>query len=132
MTLAQPRLWPATALAFKRAFQGDGAALLNLALLNSTVDLERSAVSCNDNAPFSAPSPEDVINEGLDVLKTVTRFAMSVVTTEPDSGCQFWPVTPPERFHGPWNHTLRNPILIHSNMVRLTPSKVPRSSTLNP
>ncbi|EJF56709.1 hypothetical protein DICSQDRAFT_174660 [Dichomitus squalens LYAD-421 SS1] len=31
------------------------------------------------------------------------------------SGCQYWPVTPPERYLGPWNKTLSNPILIISN-----------------
>lgn len=86
----------------------------------SVRDLERSAVTCNDNLPFPPPSPEEVINESIGTLKNVSRFALSVVRTEPDSGCQFWPVEPPERFQGPWNHTLKNPMLIHSNKVDST------------
>jgi len=97
--------------------EGNGKPLLDAALSSFYRDLERSAVSCNDNILLKAPSAEDVVDESLKVLKHVTRFGLSVVTTEPDAGCQFWPVTPPERFQGPWNHTLKNPILIHSNLV---------------
>lgn len=98
---------------------GDGTAVLNgLSHTQYLSDLERSAVSCNDNKPFKAPTPEEVIDEQLDVLKHLTRFALAVVVAEPDAGCQYWPVTPPERFLGPWNHTLRNPVLIISNTVR--------------
>ncbi|KAF8579924.1 hypothetical protein K439DRAFT_1620181 [Ramaria rubella] len=117
VSLAQPRAWPTLAHALSEAIQGDGTSLLDLAQSNSTSDLERSAVSCNDMAVFSGPTPEEVIDESLDVLNTVTRFALSVAISEPDSGCQFWPVTPPEKFQGPWNHTLNNPILIHSNLA---------------
>ena len=53
-------------------------------------------------------------------MENVTRFGLAVVTHEPDSGCEFWPVAPPERYLGPWNKTLANPILIVSNTVRLT------------
>ncbi|KAF8579923.1 alpha/beta-hydrolase [Ramaria rubella] len=114
-SLQRPTEWPLMSQALSQAIKGDGTALLNRIQGSFPADLERSAVSCNDNLPGSWPTNEEVIDESLDVLKTVSRFAMSVVTTEPDSGCQFWPVTPPERFEGPWNHTLKNPILIHSN-----------------
>ncbi|KAI0372414.1 hypothetical protein BV20DRAFT_1050746 [Pilatotrama ljubarskyi] len=114
--LESPSSWPGAARAFNQAMSGDGAVVLN-SLHNSQYlsDLERSAVSCNDNKPFPAPTPEEVIDEQLYVLEHVSQFGLAVVVSEPDAGCQFWPVTPPERFLGPWNHTLRNPILIISN-----------------
>ncbi|THH14114.1 hypothetical protein EW146_g6187 [Bondarzewia mesenterica] len=117
----QPSIWKVNAEMISRAIDGDGSAIMNGNYPLLYRDLERSAVSCNDQPRFSKPAAEDVIDEALDIMKTVTRFVMSVFTSEPDSGCEFWPVDPPERFTGPWNHTLRNPILIHSNLVRLFP-----------
>lgn len=97
--------------------QGRGAAIMNSMVINPRADLARSGVSCNDNAPFDAPDPADVIDELMGVFNEVSRLVFSVVTTEPDAGCQYWPVDPPERFEGPWNCTLRNPILVLSNTV---------------
>ena len=97
---------------------GNGTAILNAVNEKELVDLERSAVTCNDVRPFSGPTPETFIDAQLTAM-AITRFALAVVTHEPDSGCEFWPVTPPERFLGPWNATLNNPILIISNTVRL-------------
>ncbi|KAI0672369.1 TAP-like protein-domain-containing protein [Trametes maxima] len=114
--LESPTSWPGAAKAFARAMAGDGTAVLNTLQSGQFLrDLERSAVSCNDNKPFPAPTPEEVIDEQLYALEHVSRFALAVVVSEPDAGCQFWPVTPPERFLGPWNSTLRNPVLIISN-----------------
>ena len=64
------------------------------------------------------PSAEAIIDEWLDVYENVTRFAFSVVATEQDGGCHYWPARPPERFSGPWNRTLRNPMLVMSARVR--------------
>lgn len=110
-------MWSEGAFILHEAISGRGARILDRFQLNPNADLARSAVSCNDNAPFEAPTAETVVDEWLDVYKEVSRAVFSVVTTEPDAGCQYWPVTPPERFQGPWNHTLRNPILIFSNTV---------------
>ncbi|KAI0325007.1 alpha/beta-hydrolase [Cubamyces sp. BRFM 1775] len=114
--LQRPTTWPNAASAFDLAMKGDGSAVIQrLQDGQYLVDLERSAVSCNDNKPFPAPTPAEVIDEQLYVLENISRFSLALVVAEPDAGCQFWPVTPPERFQGPWNHTLRNPILIISN-----------------
>lgn len=103
--------------------KGNGSALLSeTQYIKNT--LPRSAVSCNDNIPQqTAPTAEEVVDEFLNTLKHVTRFGVAIVMTEPDAGCQFWPVTPPERFNGPWNHTLSYPILIHSNLVSVLSRK---------
>ena len=111
-TLQIPMTWPQAAQALAEAMGGNGTAILNTPIFSISSDLQRSAVSCNDNRPFSPPSPEEVIDEALDVFHNVSRLVFATITTEPDAGCQYWPVTPPERFLGPWNHTLRNPILI--------------------
>ena len=116
--------WPKTAYALTKALSGDATDLMNLGRLMATRDMERQAISCNDRLPFEPPSAEEVIDESLFVLKNVSRFGMAVMTTEPDSGCEYWPFNPPERFQGPWNHTLSNPILIHSNTVRLSVRKI--------
>ena len=60
---------------------------------------------------------EEIIDESLFVLENISRFGFAVTTSEPDNGCEYWPVTPPERFEGPFNNTLNNPILIVSNTV---------------
>ncbi|KAF7790649.1 hypothetical protein EIP86_001605 [Pleurotus ostreatoroseus] len=117
-SLESPRSWIEAAKAISDAMKGNATTIIN-AFGFQLRDLERSAVSCNDNRPFTPPAPETVIDEALDVFQEVSRLVFSVFTTEPDGGCQYWPVTPPERFEGPWNHTLRNPILIVSNTVRM-------------
>ncbi|KAI0772753.1 TAP-like protein-domain-containing protein [Trametes elegans] len=116
--IARPSTWPTKAQYLAWALAGNASALLD-DLQSGTYlrDLERSAVSCNDNKPFDPPTPEEIIDEQLDVLKTVSRFSLSMVVSEPDAGCQYWPVTPPERFLGPWNHTLSNVMLIISNTM---------------
>ena len=114
-----PQTWPTIAAGLAAAMGGDGSAMLDTVNTKDLVDLERSAVSCNDQKPFAAPSAETVVDAGLSALEKVSRFFFSVIVSEPDSGCQFWPVTPPERYLGPWNKTLNNPILIISNTVSL-------------
>ncbi len=117
-SLEVPSSWIGAAKAIADAMKGNTTAIIDSFGFHSG-DLERSAVSCNDNRPFAPPAPEAVIDEALDVFQEVSRLVFSVFTTEPDGGCQYWPVTPPERFEGPWNHTLRNPMLIVSNTVRM-------------
>lgn len=80
--------------------------------------LPSNAVACNDNLAFAPPTAEEMVDEGLYLLENISRFAYTAPSAEPETvGCQYWPVNPPERFQGPWNHTLRNPILVISNEV---------------
>lgn len=112
--LPYPKRWPETAIAIADALSGNVSTVLGL-LGPSTLDMERRAVSCNDNNPFSPPSSETIVDTWLKNFQEITHFAFSFPINEPDAGCQYWPVTPPERYQGPWNKTLRNPILIISN-----------------
>lgn len=128
MALQRPRAWPefSTSLAF--AMSGNGTSLYNQLLRNVGVpeplrsDLARLAVTCIDSPPPDTkddfPTPEELADIGMETIANVSRrFGMSVSISEPDGGCQFWPVRGPERFTGPWNHTLANPMLIVSNTV---------------
>ena len=112
-----PEGWPGIAKGLAAAMNGDGSTMLNTVDTKDLLDMERSAVSCNDQRPFAPPSAETIVDAGIETLKSVSRFFWSVIISEPDSGCQYWPVTPPERYLGPWNKTLNNPILIISNTV---------------
>lgn len=82
-------------------------------------DLERSVFACNDKRRGPIPSVDQIAEELLAANRGGSRFALSAMASEPDAGCHHWPVIPVGRFEGPWNHTLRNPILILGNMVRL-------------
>lgn len=128
MVLQRPNNWRAASAGLAQAMAGNGTFVMDATELVFGGDMARQAVSCNDNAPFKVPPAEEVVDAFLDVFHNVSRLGLAVVTTEPDAGCQYWPVTPPERFQGPWNHTLSSPILILSNSVR--PPSLGCSSTL--
>ena len=85
--LASPQSWPDTAQTFAAAMSGDASAVLDAVNEKELVDLERSAVSCNDNKPFTLPPISDIVDELLTVYQNVSRSVFSVVTTELDGGC---------------------------------------------
>ncbi|CAL1709998.1 unnamed protein product [Somion occarium] len=124
VALESPSSWPETAQLFNEAMTGNATNLLNTIHERSVPpDLARIAVTCNDVKPFPPPSTAELVDEYLYDYFNVTRFIFGILTTEPDAGCQYWPVTPPERFQGPWNHVLRNPILILTSAADpLTPA----------
>ncbi|KAH9928003.1 TAP-like protein-domain-containing protein [Epithele typhae] len=114
--LCSPLSWPTAASSLAAALAGDASAILDAVAVSGSADLQRSAVTCNDVAPF-APPPAEAVVDALLAASRISRFAFAIVTHEPDNGCEFWPVAPPERFAGPWNATLRAPILIVSNTL---------------
>lgn len=125
--LERPSAWGAAARLLAAAMDGNGSGLLNMLLpqfdgLIYDPDLSRLAVSCLD-APRPKhkedfPTPELLADVALQTIQNVSRhFGASMSWNEPDGGCQFWPVEESDRFIGPWNHTLSNPILIVSNTV---------------
>lgn len=91
-------------------------------------DLERSVFACNDKRWVPAPNVDEVVEEVLETYHNVSHFVLDTMVSRPDSGCQYWLDRPVERFEGPWNHTLRNPILILGNTVRI--SEYPLAPTL--
>lgn len=131
-----PSRWTVAAASLAEAMSGNGTTWLNTLLptynivsepdLSAAADLSRLAVTCLDSPPpadeSEYPTAEELADIDLGTIKDVSRhFGASVGISEPDGGCQFWPVTGPERFTGPWNHTLRNPMLIVSNTVSRSP-----------
>lgn len=126
MHLYAPTTWPTAAARITSAMDGDGTALFNLLLppyadvppISANKDLTRLAVTCLDSPPSEVPTAEELADIDLDAIRTVSRhFGTSAMVSEPDGGCWAWPVQGPERFEGPWNHTLPYPMLIISNTV---------------
>ncbi|KZW03064.1 hypothetical protein EXIGLDRAFT_728593 [Exidia glandulosa HHB12029] len=124
-----PARWPLIAQSFAQAMDGDATSLYSwytreLALPpgpNLDGDTSRAAVSCADSVPEEkGADAKELVEMTLDVLANVTkRFALSGQSIEPDGACEFWPTKgrEPERFTGPWNHTLPNgPMLIVSSL----------------
>ncbi|KAK7455855.1 hypothetical protein VKT23_010892 [Stygiomarasmius scandens] len=143
--LQRPTRWPEAAESFASTFAGNGTALYSMLAQRSSgsYDLSRLAVTCLDSPsdPNSPPTAEELAEQGLKTLKEVSEhFGLSTGISEPDGGCEYWPVTGPERFTGPWdNATLEIPLLIISNTADpITPissgllinSLMPNSSTL--
>ncbi|KAJ7598797.1 Alpha/Beta hydrolase protein [Mycena floridula] len=124
-----PTLWPQNAENFAQAMKGNATALFNIMVpdyrldnggISASRDLSRLAVRCLDAPPASSPKDYPTAEELADIgLKTLREqsihFGLSTGISEPDGGCQYWPVQGPERFTGPWNATLRTPMLIISN-----------------
>jgi hypothetical protein len=60
---------------------------------------------------------KDIIDSAVNTTLNVDpRFALDMVGT-PARYCHKWPVRAVERFRGPWNHTLPQPILIIGNQA---------------
>ncbi|THU82258.1 alpha/beta-hydrolase [Dendrothele bispora CBS 962.96] len=145
ITLQRPSLWVSFAESFASAFAGNGTSLYTLLGQRNilTADLTRLAVTCLDspaNRTFP-PTAEELTEQGLKNLEEVSvHFGLSTGVSEPDGGCEYWPVEGPERFVGPWNASnLENPLLIISNTADpITPissgllinSLMPKSSTM--
>lgn len=123
-----PAAWPKISNAFADAMAGNITSLYVMFLepfdldqgLHDQKDLSRAAVSCADSLPFKKdefPTAEFMTNQTLRALDVSPHFGASVSLAEPDGGCQFWPASgkAPERFTGPWNATLKTPMLIISN-----------------
>ena len=118
--LQRPTRWLEAANVYAEAFAGNGTGLYKLVTDTSQGrhDLVRLAVTCLDSPSdtISPPTAEDLASQGLKNLKEVSvHFGLSTGISEPDGGCEYWPVRGPERFVGPWNATLETPLLIISN-----------------
>ncbi|KAG9118313.1 hypothetical protein FRC07_007237 [Ceratobasidium sp. 392] len=127
-TLLFPSGWSDFASQLQSAMEGEPGPLLNQILSDPSRDpidkgeLGRYAITCADALPFQGPSsyptPESLARGIISRIKNVSHnFGGSPGTTDIDGGCQFWPVDSVERFAGPWNKTLANPIVIVSSTV---------------
>ncbi|KAH8101567.1 hypothetical protein BXZ70DRAFT_102751 [Cristinia sonorae] len=116
--IKQPNSWPSAAHDLASLMEGHAEGVVN-AMHHRRLyfDLERSAAICNDG-PQVAPRPiGDVVDENLDVFDNISRFVFAAISAERGVGCQYWSIKPHERFTGPWDHTLKNPILLITNEI---------------
>ncbi|CAE6446454.1 unnamed protein product [Rhizoctonia solani] len=126
---APPR-WPAFARDLEDAIKGNPAPLLNKVLPDPARDrfdhgnMARYAVTCIDSLPFNKsdpstfPTPEYLAQRVVQRVNSTSKyFGGSTGLTDIDGGCQFWPVDGIERYAGPWNRTLANPVMVISSSV---------------
>ncbi|KAJ1302794.1 hypothetical protein OPQ81_003101 [Rhizoctonia solani] len=125
-----PRGWPSFAHDLEDAIRGNPAPLLNKILPDPARDrfdhanLARYAVTCIDSLPFNKsdpstfPTPEHLARRVVARVNNTSKyFGGSTGLTDIDGGCQFWPVDGAERYAGPWNRTLANPVMVISSSV---------------
>lgn len=116
--LKRPDLWEGETYRLAQAINGDATSIINgLDFSSWYYELEGSIMHCNDVAPIVYPSAEGLVDEHLDMFYDVSKFVFAAMTSELDSACQYWDLSSVDRFSGPWNHSLSNPILITANMV---------------
>ena len=122
--LYRPRDWPTLASNLAAALAGNGVPTVEYFLekvqLNTTVSPRTSAaiyaVTCVDTPPF----PDDIDLDGAleDVLHEMElsqRLTSRHFSTLDIDLCQHWTTRAVERFTGPFNHTLRNEMLVIGN-----------------
>lgn len=122
----RPRSWPELADMIAALLAGDGAPLLsyNQAGLNlsDTTSPQKTtyainAVTCVDGPPLRGKyTPEEAVQEVLDAAvvtyeTTSTLFAGLGI----EASCLTWRAEETERYTGPWNSSLANPILVIGN-----------------
>ncbi|KAH7339007.1 hypothetical protein B0J17DRAFT_571793 [Rhizoctonia solani] len=125
-----PSRWPTFARDLQDAIGGNPAPLLNKILpdlsrdRNDHSNLARYAVTCIDSLPFNKsdsstfPTPEQLARRIMTRVNSTSKyFGGSPGLTDIDGGCQFWPVDGVERYAGPWNRTLANPVMVISSSV---------------
>ncbi|KAG9090712.1 hypothetical protein FRC06_000915, partial [Ceratobasidium sp. 370] len=125
-----PPQWPMFAFVLDQAIRGNPAPFLNRILPDPARDrfdhaeLARYAVTCIDSLPFDKsdpstfPTPESLARKVVARVNNISKyFGGSTGLTDIDGGCQFWPVNGVERYAGPWNKTLANPIVVISSTV---------------
>jgi hypothetical protein len=123
--LVYPRTWPDTASALAAAIEGNGAPILSM--IRPPVQLDKRvraetessvrAVVCTDAPPYETPIDQlAVLDHDLqeDVL---TYQVTSHFAALQSFGCHHWKGRAKERFAGPFNSTLSNPILVIGNTV---------------
>ncbi|KAH7093917.1 TAP-like protein-domain-containing protein [Auriculariales sp. MPI-PUGE-AT-0066] len=118
-----PATWPGVASLLADVLSGDGSRLLAslpVVELNSTKAASTlfafNQVVCSD-APELSPKAASTAVEKLqaEVIRLYEEDGNKYFAASMMSACHAWPVRPARRFEGPFNNTLRNPILVIGN-----------------
>lgn len=123
-SLYRPRTWPALAAHIASAISGDGSGIVNDLL--QAVELNRSvpadtfasnrAVVCSDSRGEPDVSDEEAFKSMLKYIAEVQQSTTWNFAGLGPSTCYHWrAIKPIERYTGPFNHTLKNEILIIGN-----------------
>lgn len=130
--LYRPREWPALASNLAAALAGNGVPAVQFSLdkieLNTSVPAQTAAaiyaVTCVDTPDFDgvdkAKAIDDVVNEIIISQQETSRHFSAL---EIDV-CHHWTAREVERFTGPFNHTLKNEILVIGNTADVSVSKI--------
>ncbi|KAF8314505.1 alpha/beta-hydrolase [Clavulina sp. PMI_390] len=125
-SMYKPREWDALASNLAALLAGDGAPLLSVhqASINfsDTTSAQKTsyivnAVSCSDGPPMvrewtSEESVQQALDMAVETYETSTTLFSGI---EQITACSTWKATASERYTGPWNSSLANPILIIGN-----------------
>ncbi|EJD40845.1 hypothetical protein AURDEDRAFT_186814 [Auricularia subglabra TFB-10046 SS5] len=138
-TTNSPKFFPRVAAAVASAINGNFTDLASMTIapivfpsVRVPGDHAASIVSCLDAPPYDPdrsdtwPTVEALTDDAIERLRTLSpRFGLSPMLFERHGACQYLSKVAqqlPERFTGPFNHTLRNLILIvNGDLDPLTP-----------
>ena len=121
----RPREWQKLASQIANVMSGNGTSVVNRfhrpVELNTDTPVSTMAaiyaIMCSDGPDFKGMSNDEVVEESLQaqviMQKSVTKhFAQVGLNLET---CHHWKESTVERFTGPFNHTLKNEILVIGN-----------------
>lgn len=133
----RPRQWPALAKLLSSAMTGDGTPIVERFLKNIELDTSippstvgaHAAVVCTDSPDYSGLTEEEafeeLLHEGTVFQRETSRHFGGLQSFA--QLCQHTKVKAAERFTGPFNHTLKNKILIIGNTADVSYSTITKS-----
>ena len=116
------RGWSLLASSLAATIKGNGTAIMNAVLSESQFNgtqptistFSNIAVTCIDTPSFEDMTKEEAFKDAIDEIIIADKEAHLFASLELGM-CQHWNVRETERFNGPFNHTLSNPILVIGN-----------------
>ncbi|CAE6451043.1 unnamed protein product [Rhizoctonia solani] len=76
---------------------------------------DRQGITCADAQDAGNTTTKDVFDFVVKTTRQVSHMFGPIGATLPETYCHRWPVRAVERYTGPWNKTLSNPILVIGN-----------------
>ncbi|KAG8722899.1 hypothetical protein FRC09_005503 [Ceratobasidium sp. 395] len=82
---------------------------------NPDLDFSPQAIACSDSSNSSNGTSQQVFDFEVNATDERTKLLGSVTWLMPDTFCHRWPARAVERYAGPFNRTLANPIIVIGN-----------------